>query len=108
MNVRKTVLLAALCGATAWTGWTPQAFAASVSGVEAVQQAKKVTGTVVDAMGPVIGANVIEQGTTNGVITDIDGHFSLEVQPGSKLEISFIGYVTQVIEVGNQTDFNIT
>ena len=107
MNVRKTVLLAALCGATAWTGWTPQAFAASVSGVEAVQQAKKVTGTVVDAMGPVIGANVLEQGTTNGVITDIDGHFSLEVQPGSKLEISFIGYVTQVIEVGNQTDFNI-
>ena len=107
MNVRKTVLLAALCGATAWTGWAPQAFAAPVGSVEAVQQAKKVTGTVVDAMGPVIGANVLEQGTTNGVITDIDGHFSLEVQPGSKLEISFIGYVTQVIEVGNQTDFNI-
>ena len=107
MNVRKTVLLAALCGVTAGTGWMPQAFAASVNSVEAVQQAKKVTGTVVDAMGPVIGANVIEQGTTNGVITDIDGHFSLEVQPGSKLEISFIGYVTQVIEVGNQTDFNI-
>lgn len=107
MNVRKTVLLAALCGATAWTGWTPQAFAASIGSVEAVQQAKKVTGTVVDAMGPVIGANVIEQGTTNGVITDIDGHFALEIRPGGKLEISFIGYRTQVIEVGDQTDFNI-
>lgn len=71
-------------------------------------QAKKVTGVVMDAFGPVTGANVLEQGTTNGVITDLEGRFTLEVQPGAKLEISFIGYKVQVIEVGNQTDFRVT
>lgn len=76
--------------------------------VEGILQAKKVTGVVMDAFGPVTGANVLEQGTTNGVITDLEGRFTLEVQPGAKLEISFIGYKVQVIEVGNQTDFRVT
>ena len=54
-----------------------------------------VTGTVVDANGPVPGANVLEKGTSNGVSSDFDGNFSIEVQEGSGvLEISFVGMVT--------------
>lgn len=48
-------------------------------------------------MGPVIGANVLEKGTTNGVITDIDGNFTLNVQPGATIVVSFIGYQPQEI-----------
>ena len=64
-----------------------------VDEVMGVQQDKKVTGTVVDEAGiPVIGANVIQKGTTNGVITDLDGNFSLEIPNGAVIEISYIGY----------------
>ena len=74
-----------------------------------VQQAtKKITGTVVDAMGPVIGASVVEKGTTNGTVTDFDGNFSLNVKPGATIVISFIGFETQEIKVGNQDNFQIT
>lgn len=102
------MLLATLCSFTLGVRFTPQTFASPAAGVEGILQTKKVTGVVMDAYGPVIGANVLEQGTSNGVITDMDGRFTLEVQPGAKLEISFIGYKTQVIEVGNQTDFSVT
>lgn len=72
------------------------------------QQTKKITGVVVDETGfPVIGANIIEKGTTNGVITDLDGNFSLEVPDGAIIEISYIGYTTQEIPVKGQTNFNI-
>lgn len=54
-----------------------------------------------------IGANVLEKGTTNGVITDIDGNFVLNVSSGATLEISYIGYVTQTIKVTNQTSLHI-
>ena len=77
--------------------------------VQAVQQStKKVTGTVSDAQGPVIGASVVEKGTSNGVVTDFDGNFTLNVQPGATLVISYIGYTTQEISIGNQTNFSIT
>ena len=51
-----------------------------------------ITGTVTDAMGPVIGATVMEKGTTNGTVTDFDGNFKLKVTPGKTLVFSFIGY----------------
>lgn len=95
-----------ICSAVSLT-YTSQLFAASVDAIDAVQQAKKITGTVTDAMGPVIGANVLEKGTTNGVITDIDGNFTLNVQPGATIVVSFIGYQPQEIVVGNQTSFKI-
>lgn len=58
-------------------------------------QTLTVKGTVKDNLGePVIGANVTEKGTTNGMITDLDGHFSLNVQPNATLSISYIGYIT--------------
>ena len=73
------------------------------------QQAKKViTGTVVDETGqPVIGANVVEKGTTNGSITDMDGKFTLSVSQGTILEVSYIGYLTMEIPVQNREVLNI-
>ena len=87
--------------------YSPKAYAAR--SVQDVQQAtKKITGTVVDAMGPVIGASVMEKGTSNGVVTDFDGNFTLNVNPGATVVVSFIGFETQEFKVGNQTHFEIT
>lgn len=66
-----------------------------------------IRGTVSDINGPLPGANVIEQGTTNGVSTDFDGNFQISVQNGASLEISYTGYISQVIEVDSQSSFNI-
>ena len=67
----------------------------SVASVQHVQQKQSVSGVVKDATGePVIGASVVEKGTTNGTITDFDGVFNLDVAPGATLTISFIGYKT--------------
>ena len=105
---RKTALLTGVC-AIAGLLWAPQAMAESaVNSVQSVQQTKKVSGTVVDAMGPVIGASILEKGTSNGTVTDIDGNFSLNVQPGATLVISYIGFLTQEIAVGNQSTINVT
>ena len=72
------------------------------------QQSKLVKGTIVDATGmPVIGANVMEKGTTNGTITDMDGNFSLEVDKNAILVVSYIGYANQEIKVGTQTNLSI-
>ena len=62
-----------------------------VLGMAAYAQAP-VTGTVIDAANgePIIGASILEIGTTNGTITDFDGNFSLNVQPGAKLQISYM------------------
>ena len=71
-------------------------------GVRESQQVSHVSGTVIDAVtgDPVIGASVVEKGTTNGGITDIDGKFSIELKGTQKiLEISYIGYVKQSIKV---------
>ncbi|MDR0657471.1 MAG: TonB-dependent receptor [Mediterranea sp.] len=68
-----------------------------------------VTGVVNDPLGePVIGASVLEQGTTNGTITDMDGNFALKVSSQGKLVISFIGYQSQTLAVGGKTHFSIT
>lgn len=70
---------------------------------------RHIKGTVVDAQGePVIGANVIEKGTTNGVITDVDGNFSVQVAENAVLQISYIGYNQQEIPVRNQNYITIT
>lgn len=68
--------------------------------VEAVLQQKAISGTVVDSKGEaIIGANVMEKGTTNGTITDLDGKFSLNVSAKAVLHISYIGYKSQDIPV---------
>ena len=76
-------------------------------GMAAAAQTVRVSGTVTDAIGPVVGASVIESGTQNGVITDLDGNFTLSVKPGASIEISSIGYKTQVIAVGDRTQFAV-
>ena len=107
-RIRKTALL---MSALALMGlcYSPNANAA-VNATDGVQQStKKVTGTVSDAQGPVIGATVMEKGnTSNGVITDIDGNYSINVKPGATLVISYVGYITQEIAVGSQSVINVT
>lgn len=76
--------------------------------ISMMAQKVPVSGTVSDQTGPVIGASVIEKGTTNGTMTDNDGHFTLTVSKGAVIEISSIGYKTQEITVGAQTDFTVT
>lgn len=72
------------------------------------QSDKKITGTVLDATGmPVIGANVMVKGTTNGTITDMDGKFSLNVEKGATLVVSYIGFAKQEIKVANQSNLSI-
>lgn len=64
------------------------------------QQKMTVRGTVVDNYKePVIGANVVEKGTTNGTVTNLNGEFSLTISTGATLEISFIGYIAQNVAV---------
>ena len=62
-------------------------------------QIQTVTGVVVDANGePIIGASVVEKGTTNGIVTDMDGKFSLNVKVGTTLQITFVGYQPQDVK----------
>lgn len=63
-----------------------------------VQQDIKVTGIVKDALAPIIGASIIEKGTSNGTITDMDGKFKLTVQPGSTLVVRYLGYKSQEVK----------
>lgn len=80
-TIKKTTLFLGACMAFQ-LGGIPQMLAAPSTSMEVMQQTKRITGTVKDATGmEVIGANVIVKGTTNGVITDLDGKFSLEAAP---------------------------
>lgn len=84
------------------SGWGT-VWAAPEKSVDAsiLQQSAKITtqGTVIDAQGePLIGVSILEVGTTNGTITDIDGKFTLQVTSGATLELSYIGYKTQQLK----------
>ena len=74
----------------------------------AQQQKKKITGKVIDEAGmPIIGANIIEVGTTNGTVTDVDGNFTLDVGDNAVIHISYIGYLEQSINTIGRTNFDI-
>ena len=89
-------------------GHSTNAYAAGAP-QEIQQAAKKITGTVVDASGPVIGASVVVKGTSNGVATDFDGNFTLNANPGQTLVISYIGYLNKEVKISaNQTNYKIT
>ena len=100
------------CKCKSWLGrkflFTVVAFV--LSGVMAFAQTKTVTGTIVDEFGePIIGANVLVKGTTNGAVTDIDGNYSIAgVSDSDELVVSYIGYASQTLPVGSQSTFNIT
>ena len=91
LSIKRVLLLAVLVmGATSW------AWAQNI-----------VTGTVEDADGPLIGASVLVKGTTRGTITDFDGHYSIEANPGDELEFSYMGYSAQTFSVEGNT-INVT
>jgi len=72
------------------------------------QDVNRITGTVTDQSGEaVIGANIMVKGTTNGVTTDFDGHFSIQVEPTSTLVVSYIGYHTQEVPVSGRTTITV-
>ena len=73
------------------------------------QQKKRISGTVLDENGqPIIGANIIEAGTTNGTVTDIDGKFTLDVSNNATIRISYIGYLEQEVNTSGKNTLNIT
>lgn len=73
------------------------------------QTGKQITGVIIDVAGePVIGANIVEKGTTNGVVTDADGRFVLQIGDNAVLQVTYIGYNSQEIPVRNQRNFTIT
>jgi TonB-dependent starch-binding outer membrane protein SusC len=74
----------------------------------AVAQTRTITGKVTDPAGVGMpGVNVVQKGTTNGTSSDADGNFSIEASPTDVLVISFIGYTTKEVTVGNQSSFTI-
>ena len=78
-----------------------QEASAVTESVTSVQQTKQATGQVSDSQGPLIGATVMEKGTSNGTVTDFNGNFSLNVKPGATLVISYVGYESQEIKAGD-------
>lgn len=74
----------------------------------AQQQSRTIKGRVTDEDGePIIGANIVEKGTSNGTVTDIDGNFSLNVNDDAALQISYIGYLAQEINTVGKASFDI-
>ncbi len=106
-NLRKTICFVGLCSFGLFYTPLVAAATADTKSVDEVQQAKKVTGRVSDSEGTLIGATIMEKGTTNGVVTDFDGNFSINVNPGATLVISYVGYVSQEVVVGNRSNINV-
>ena len=103
-KAKKTALCVGLC----FCGiiGVQQASAATES-VASVQQTRQATGHVADSQGPLIGATVMEKGTSNGTVTDFNGNFSLNVKPGATLVISYVGYESQEIKAGDNVTVNL-
>lgn len=89
----------------------PQLYAKPEKAIVSEQQQSKikVSGSIVDEKGePVIGASVIEEGTSNGTVADLEGKFNLTLSPNATLQVSYLGYNTQKIQVKGKTLFSIT
>jgi len=104
---------AATCLLLASGGASSAAYAESVKAPDAslteVQQAKvTVKGVIKDAQGePIIGASVMEKGTSNGAISDLDGKFSLNVKPGAQLVVSYVGYISKEVKAGKNVSVTL-
>ena len=108
MNLKSREKLFAGIAALSLLGISPQqTFAAQITSTQAVQQTKKITGNVSDAMGPIIGATVKVKGTKNAAVTDLDGNYVLNVAAGQTVEVSYVGYVTKTFKVGGQSKYDI-
>ena len=109
MNSKSREKLLAGIAALGILGISPQqTYAAQIVNNQAVQQTKKITGSVTDAMGPIIGATVKVKGTSNATVTDMDGNYMLNVSPGQTVEITYVGYITKNFKVGAQNKYDIT
>lgn len=96
------MMLSPVCGSSTFA-------AKNLHTMQAQQQKQKVTGVVNDAYGPVIGASVVEKGNpSNGVITDLDGNFELNVTPGATIVVSYVGYESQDILVKEQKKISVS
>lgn len=85
------------------------AAAEDVINFHATQQAKKITGKVVDATGqPIIGASVLVKSSGTGAVTDVDGNFSVNAPVGGILEVSFVGYKSVTVKITNALSYVIT
>ena len=103
-KAKKTALCVGLC----FFGMiSAQQVSAATESVASVQQTKQATGHVSDSQGPLIGATVMEKGTTNGTVTDFEGNFSLNVKPGATLVVSYVGYESQEIKAGDNVRVNL-
>lgn len=110
--VSKTFFAATLISALGMSSWLPSAYAASpleAISVQSVQQSNTIKGTVVDSHGdPIIGASVVIKGTSKGAITDINGAYQLDAPAGSTIVVSYIGYTSTTIKIGNARTYNVT
>ena len=99
---------AVLCVGLCFLGMAnAQQASAATDSEAAVQQTKQASGRVSDAQGPLVGATVMEKGTTNGTVTDFDGRFTLNVKPGATLVISYVGYVSQEVKAGSNMQVDL-
>ena len=109
MNFKSREKLLASVAALSLLGISPQqTFAVQITTNQAVQQTKKITGNVSDAMGPIIGATVKVKGTKNAAVTDFDGNYTLNVGAGQTVEVTYVGYITKTFKVGGQSKYDIT
>lgn len=104
----KRVMCSMVIVSALWAG-SPQIAFADTGEVQAVTQSSTVKGKIVDINGePVIGASISVKGTTNGVISGLDGDFSIKVASNATLVISFVGYQTLEVPVSGKSILNIT
>ena len=102
-KAKKTALFVGLC----FLGMVSAQQASAAAEVASVQQTKQVSGQVTDSQGPLIGATVMEKGTNNGTVTDFDGNFSLNVNPGATLVVSYVGYESQEVKAADGMRVNL-
>ena len=103
-KAKKTALYIGLCLLGVISA---QQVSAATESVASVQQTQQATGHVEDSQGPLIGATVMEKGTTNGTVTDFEGNFSLNVKPGATLVISYVGYESVEVKAGSNVHVNL-
>lgn len=105
---RKQILLSSVL-ATIVLGTTPIQMQAEIIPMNVVQQNQALKGQVLDNNGdPIIGATVKVEGTKNATVTDLDGNFTLNNVTGKKLQVSYIGYQNQVVDINNRSNIKIT
>ena len=95
---KNKMLLCLLCAGMTWMPLMAHAAEGSRMETAAAPDDQEIVGTVEDADGPLIGATVKVSGTSNGVVTDLNGHFKLKCKPGATLEVSYVGYTTQTVK----------